>query len=108
MSCQFSECDITNTIINASDVKDTHIEDSKLLECNVNINSTIEESYFAEGFLDGIMKGGVFRSGKLGENAQISKETKLFNNTDNFFNINMSSNINQTDKKKSFGHGKKK
>ena len=106
LTCIFKECDITNTIINSSEINESHIEDSKLLECHVNNNSKIINSYFAEGFLDGMMQGGVFRSGKMGENAQISKETKLFNNNDNFFNIKMGRDIEQSDKKKGFGKKK--
>ena len=37
------------------------------------------------GFLDSQMIGGVFRSGRLGPNSQISAETKVISQTDNFF-----------------------
>ena len=106
LNCEFKECDIKNTIINVSELNDSTIDDSKLLECNVNKNSTINQCYFAEGYLDGHMIGGVFRSGKIGVNADISKETKLFNNTDNFFDFKIKQNVDQSDKKKGFSKKK--
>jgi hypothetical protein len=38
------------------------------------------------GYLNCDMIGGVYRSGKLGPYANISSETKIVSDTDNFFN----------------------
>jgi hypothetical protein len=43
------------------------------------------------GFLNGDMNGGVFRSGELGPYASISPETKIVGITDNFFDTKFDS-----------------
>jgi len=48
------------------------------------------------GFLNGDMSGGVFRSGELGPYASISPETKIVGNNDNFFDTKF--DTNQKDK----------
>ena len=98
-NCEFYGCDIKNAILNLCSLVKTNAFDSKLLECKVNSFSKIQDCHFSEGFLNGFMKAGVFRSGKIGTDAIISKETEVFNNKNNFFNLK-SKNVNNTNSKK--------
>jgi len=75
------------------------VTDSQLLKCSVNggdiigskiLNSTVEgadikDSFFMNGYFNGNMEGGVFRSGKLGQFANISSTTRVVTDKDNFF-----------------------
>jgi len=99
-NCKFFNCTINNSIINTSELKECNIENSKLMECKITNNSHIINSYFSEGFLDCLMDGGIFRSGKLGVNAEITSNTKILNNDTNFFNFKSKDYIEQSDKKK--------
>ena len=47
--------------------------------------STLENCYFMDGYLNGDMFGGVYRSGKLGPYATMDSEVKLVTDNDNFF-----------------------
>ncbi len=51
------------------------------------------------GFLNGDMKGGIFRSGDLGPYASISPETKIVGDSDNFFNTKFEEEDKGEDKK---------
>lgn len=82
---EFYSCNLKNSIINASIVSDTSLLDSKLLECKAIKDTIMNDCYFSEGLMDATMKSGVFRSGKIGENAIISQETKMLNSEENFF-----------------------
>jgi hypothetical protein len=57
----------------------------KVLNCNVE-SSSLEECYFVEGYLNGDMIGGVYRSGKLGPYASMDSNVKVINDHSNFFN----------------------
>ena len=48
-------------------------------------NSDLEECFFMNGYFNGHMEGGVFRSGKLGIYANISSTTRVVSGDDNFF-----------------------
>jgi hypothetical protein len=43
------------------------------------------------GFLNGDMNGGIFRSGELGPYASISPDTKIVSDSDNFFDTRFDS-----------------
>jgi hypothetical protein len=104
-SCEFLSCRTKDAIFNSSKFEQSEVTDSKLFECNVLDETLLTECFFSEGVLDGQMQGGVFRSGKITENAEISKETKMINDDQNFFGfkgIGQSGNI--VDK---FSKGKK-
>ncbi|MHA2367106.1 MAG: amidoligase family protein [Candidatus Hodarchaeales archaeon] len=101
--CEFYSSNIKNAIVNVSTISDTVLTDSKLLECKVVNDSELIECYFSEGVMDGVMNGGIFRSGQIGQNSVISKETKMLNSEDNFFNfkgVRGSSDDIEFDKKK--------
>lgn len=88
--CNFVRSQVKNSIIVSCDLSDSYAEDSKLLSCKVDKDSEIKDCYFTEGVMGGNMVGGVFRSGKIGENGFVSQETKVLNDEQNFFNIKKS------------------
>jgi hypothetical protein len=100
--CFFLDCSIKNAILNGSEFKECEIENSKLMECQAIKDTVLNKCYFADGVLDCQMNGGVFRSGKIGENAVISDETKILNDDNNFFNFKTGGDIETSDKKKPY------
>jgi len=94
-NCNFYGCEIQNTQISKSKIEASDISESKVLSCRVE-NSNLLNCYFMNGFLNGDMSGGVFRSGELGPYASISPETKIVGNNDNFFDTKF--DTNQKDK----------
>lgn len=83
-NCTFVNCEINNCQIVKSKVNGCDVNKSKLLNSNVDA-CTIKDCFFMNGYLNSDMIGGVFRSGKLGPYANISSETKVVTETDNFF-----------------------
>lgn len=83
-NCNFINCQIKNCQIVKSKVNGCDVVSTKLLNCNVEA-STIKDCFFMNGYLNSDMIGGVFRSGKLGPYANISSQTKVVTETDNFF-----------------------
>lgn len=94
-NCNFYGCEIQNTQISKSKIEASDISESKVLSCRVE-NSNLLNCYFMNGFLNGDMSGGVFRSGELGPYASVSPETKIVGNNDNFFDTTF--DTNQKDK----------
>jgi uncharacterized protein YjbI with pentapeptide repeats len=82
--CKFHACEVNNSQLIKSEIDNSDINKSKILTCNVE-SSKITDSYFQNGFLNGDMIGGVFRSGQLGPFATISPETKIVTDGQNFF-----------------------
>lgn len=85
----FDNCNIINSQISNSqlfkcNVNGGDIRGSKILNCTVD-NSEVKDSFFMNGYFNGSMEGGVFRSGKLGQYANISSTTKIVTDKDNFF-----------------------
>ena len=97
-NCQFVGCEIDNAQITKSKIDDTEVKKSKILSCRVE-NSNLEDCFFMNGFLNGNMERGVFRSGDLGPFASISPETKIVDTYDNFFNTKFDSESSKGDKK---------
>jgi hypothetical protein len=85
--CEFYSTMLKDSTLNGSLVNDSTLNDTKLLDSSALNDSILIECYFAEGILDATMNGGIFRSGKIGQNAVISKETKMLNDEENFFNF---------------------
>ena len=83
-SCSLLGCDVINSQISKSTVTHTDVDNSKVLACRVD-GSTLKNCYFMEGFLNGDMIGGVFRSGQLGPYASMDSEVKIVNDHENFF-----------------------
>jgi hypothetical protein len=85
----FEDCVIVNSQVNNSqtvrcNVNGTQVKNSKVLNCVVD-NSDLEECFLMNGYFNGNMNGGVFRSGKLGAFANISSTTRVVTDGDNFF-----------------------
>lgn len=85
----FTKCTIDNTKIHNAELNKTTVNGSDLKECkmiNVNAeNSILDECYFINGYMNSQMVSGIFRSGKIGPNGNISETTKIVTNKDNFF-----------------------
>ena len=85
----FDNCNIVNSQISNSqlvkcNVNGGDVRGSKILNSTVD-NSEVKDSFFMNGYFNGSMEGGVFRSGKLGQYANISSTTKIVTDKDNFF-----------------------
>ena len=83
-SCSFVNSEITNSQLIKSKIYGAQVKSSKVLNCNVEA-SVLNDCFFMNGYLNGDLIGGVFRSGKLGPYSNISSETKIVSETDNFF-----------------------
>ena len=83
-NCSFVNSDIKNSDITKSRIDSSNIKDSKLLNCNVE-GSKVVDSTFVNGYLNSYMKGGIFRSGKLGPYANLSDDVSIVTNQSNFF-----------------------
>jgi hypothetical protein len=82
--CFFLGTEINNSQITKSGIQNSDAVNTKVLNCNVD-SSTLENCYFMEGYLNGDMRGGVYRSGKLGPYATMDSEVKIVTDYDNFF-----------------------
>jgi hypothetical protein len=82
--CHFVNCEIQNCQIIKSKIHGSRANKTKLLNTGVEA-SEIKDCFFMNGYLNCDMIGGVFRSGKLGPYANISSETKVVRDSDNFF-----------------------
>lgn len=82
--CSMINSQVENCQVIKSKTYGCEISKTKLLNCHVNA-SEIHDCFFMNGYLNGNMFGGVFRSGKLGPYANISSETKIVTDSENFF-----------------------
>lgn len=83
-NCTFVNCEIQNCQIVKSKINGSRVTKTKILNCSVEA-SDIKDCFFMNGYLNCDMTGGVFRSGKLGPYANISSDTKVVTDHDNFF-----------------------
>lgn len=83
-NCNFVNSEINNCQVVKSKLHGCEVSKTKLLNCNVEASS-IKDCFFMNGYLNCDMIGGVFRSGKLGPYANISSETKVVTQANNFF-----------------------
>lgn len=97
-NCNFHGCEIINTQILKSKITSSEIKNSKVLSCRVE-QSGLENCYFMNGYLNGDMSGGVFRSGELGPFATLSPDTKIVQDHDNFFDTKFDTEEDKGDKK---------
>lgn len=87
----FEDCfivgsEIDNSQLFKSKLQQCNASNSKVLNCRVE-SSELTDCYFMEGYLNGDMFGGVFRSGKLGPYATLDSNVKIVNDDRNFFDI---------------------
>ena len=82
--CFFVGSEVRNSQVSKSKLQHTEAINSKILNCNVE-SSTLENCYFMDGYLNGDMQGGVYRSGRLGPFATMDSEVKVVTDDNNFF-----------------------
>jgi hypothetical protein len=82
--CFFVGSEITNSQVTKCKLQHSDALNTKVLNCNVE-SSTLENCYFMDGYLNGDMRGGIYRSGKLGPYATLDSEVKIVKDYDNFF-----------------------
>lgn len=82
--CFFVSTEIINSQVIKSKLKNSEASESKILNCNVD-TSLLKNCYFMDGYLNGDMVGGVYRSGKLGPHATMDEKVKIVRNNNNFF-----------------------
>jgi hypothetical protein len=105
-NCFFAGCEINNSQLLKSKMQFSDANKSKVLNCRVE-SSQLTNCYFQDGYLNGDMFGGVFRSGKLGPNATMDSEVKVVTDTQNFFDTRFEEEEKGTDKGILKGYGKK-
>ena len=82
--CFFVGSEIRNSQVSKSKLQHTEAINSKILNCNVEA-STLENCYFMDGYLNGDMQAGVYRSGRLGPFATMDSDVKIVTDDNNFF-----------------------
>lgn len=95
--CVFNGCEVDNAQINKSKIDNSDIDGSKVLSCRVE-STTLKNCFFMNGFLNGNMIGGVWRSGEIGPFASISPDTKIVDDNQNFFDTKFDSDVDKETK----------
>ena len=103
--CLLIGCNIVKSQLTKSKLQHCDADDSKVLNCNVD-GSTLNNCYFMEGYLNGDMFGGVYRSGKLGPYAAMDSEVKIVTDYDNFFDTKFDTEEKGDQKGVMKGYGK--
>lgn len=90
-SATFHNCDVIDSDIEEAHIYNTNIYESrilnsKLMNCKATEWSVLTGCMFDGGLLDCVMKEGVFRSGQLGENADMEPTVKIATKS-TFWNI---------------------
>jgi hypothetical protein len=91
-NCSIVNSDLLNCQIIKSPIWGSEIKNSKVLNSSVE-STELHNCYFMGGYLNGDMMGGVLRSGKLGPYANVSSETKIISETDNFFDTEFDEDV---------------
>lgn len=104
--CLFLGCEIIRSQCIKSKLLQSDADDSKILNCRVD-QSTLSNCYFMDGYLNGDMYGGVFRSGKLGPYATMDSEVKIVTDNNNFFDTKYEDETKGDKKGVITGFGKK-
>jgi uncharacterized protein YjbI with pentapeptide repeats len=104
--CYFIGSEIKNSQVSKSKLQHTDTDNSKILNCKVE-QSELTNCYFMNGYLNGDMYGGVFRSGDLGPYATMDSEVKVVKDNDNFFDTKFDEDDKGGDKEAVKGYGKK-
>lgn len=104
--CFFIGTDIRNSQISKSKLQHSDATNSKIFNSKVEA-STLTGCYFAQGYLNGDMEGGVFRSGELGPYATLDSNVKVVTDTDNFFDTSFEEEDKSDSEGSMKGYGKK-
>jgi hypothetical protein len=103
--CLFLGCEINKAQCIKSKLIQSDVDDSKILNCRVD-QTTLNNCYFMDGYLNGDMYGGVFRSGKLGPYATMDSEVKIVTDNNNFFDTKYEDDTKGDKKGVITGYGK--
>lgn len=104
--CYFIGSEIKNSQVSKSKLQHSDADNSKILNCKVE-QSELINCYFMNGYLNGDMYGGVFRSGELGPYATMDSEVKVVKDNNNFFDTTFDEDNKGGDKEAVKGYGKK-
>jgi hypothetical protein len=84
--CLFSNCEIIDSHLTKCKLHNSDATNSKVFNSHID-SSTLINCFFMDGYLDGKMIGGIFRSGELGPYADLDSDVKMITDKDNFFEI---------------------
>jgi hypothetical protein len=105
-SCNLLGCNVNNSQISKSRITHSEVKNSKVLSCKVD-GSTLDNCFFMDGYLNGDMHSGVFRSGELGPYASLDADVKIVNDNENFFDTKYDDESKGDKDGKIAGFGKK-
>ena len=105
-NCTFVNSEIKNSHLNNCTIEMCDIYNTKVESSKVGSGTILHNCYVYNTLLDGEMKGGIFRSGKLGENAIIDSDVKIITGNNNYFGG--AQNQSMEDKLKAIGGFKNK
>jgi hypothetical protein len=103
--CFFVGSEINNSQLTKSKLQHSDATNSKILNCRVEA-SQLDNCYFMDGYLNGEMFGGIYRSGKLGPHASMDSEVKIVTDHDNFFDTSYDEETKGDKKGMIDGYGK--
>ena len=103
--CFFVGSEINNSQLTKSKLQHSDAKNSKILNCRVEA-SQLDNCYFMDGYLNGDMFGGIYRSGKLGPYATMDSEVKIVTDHDNFFDTSFREETKGDKKGRIDGYGK--
>jgi hypothetical protein len=104
--CLFAASEINNSQLVKCRLFNSDAKDTKILNCKVD-GSSLTNCYFMDGYLNGDMFGGVYRSGKLGPYATMDADVKIVTDNDNFFDTTYDDETKGDGKGQIKGFGKK-
>jgi hypothetical protein len=105
-NCTFVNSEIKNAHLNRCTIEMCDVYKTKIESSKVGSGTILHDCYVFNTLLDGEMKGGIFRSGKLGENAIIDSDVKIVTGNNNYFGG--AQNQSMEDKLKAIGGFKNK
>lgn len=97
-NCDLINCDVSNGHVYTSNIYESNIDNVKLSNCQALEDSVLENCMFDGGLIDCKMVEGVFRSGNMGENADLDASVKM-SNKDTFWQVNPNDKIIKDTKK---------
>lgn len=97
-NCDLINCDVSNGHVYTSNIYESKIDNVKLSNCQALEDSVLENCMFDGGLIDCKMVEGVFRSGNMGENADLDASVKM-SNKDTFWQVNPTDKIIKDTKK---------
>ena len=104
--CTIINSEIKNAHLNNCTLEMTDVYKSKIESCKVTHGSVLHDCYVFNTLLDGEMKGGIFRSGKLGDYGLLDSDVKIVTGENNYFGG--AQNQSMEDKLKAIGGFKNK